>query len=123
MAEYSTKNFRAVELRCKCDYCKGAAPHQMQTFVVDKLQQLRDKLKRSLTVTSGYRCPKHPEEAKKRTRGWHNRGYAVDIAISNGAEGYEIIKAALELGCTGFAIGNGFVHIDWRTSTPVVWKY
>lgn len=90
---------------------------------MDNVQKMRSLLKRPLVITSGYRCHKHKREAVKRVPGWHNKGYAVDIAVSSGAEAFELIKLGLELGATGFAYGNGFVHLDWRTTTPVSWIY
>lgn len=121
--EYSTKNFSARELRCKCDICKREAPHQMKPEVVDHLQRMREKLGYPLVLTSAYRCAKHPVEAKKAKPGQHNAGTAVDIKFDSSNQRYNIIKAALEEGATGIGWGNGFIHVDWRDSTPVAWDY
>ncbi|MGL4523811.1 MAG: YcbK family protein [Bacilli bacterium] len=120
--EYSTKNFSAKEFRCKCDVCNRSKPHKMEKKVVDNLQKMRDKLG-PLVLTSAYRCAKHPVEAKKSTPGQHNKGTAVDIRFDSSNHRYLIIKEALALGATGIGWGNGFIHVDWRTGTPVAWDY
>ena len=119
----SSKNFKEEEFNCKCSMCGMKVPHSMQPEVINAVQMLRDALGRPLTITSGYRCAIHPSEAKKSTPGQHNKGLAVDIRASNGAEAFELIRAGLSLGANGFAYGNGFIHLDWRESTPVTWRY
>ena len=119
----STKNFKEEEFNCKCPKCGMKVPHNMNPKAMSKVQMLRDAVERPLVITSGYRCPEHPNEARKAKPGQHNEGLAVDIKVSNGAEAFELIKTGLLLGANGFAYGNGFIHLDWRYSTPVTWKY
>ena len=121
--ESSTKNFSAVELRCHCPKCNKQQPNKVQQSSADKLQLLREKVNRPLSIVSAYRCAEHPVEKRKTTPGQHNKGTAFDIAVGDGSEAYEVMKHAFELGFTGIARGNGFVHIDTRTSTPVNWIY
>jgi len=115
-----TKNFSEKEFSCKCGCSQ---PHQMQERAMLKVQHVRDVYGKPLNLTSAWRCKKHPDEARKKKAGQHNKGTAVDIAVSDGAIAYDIIRIGLSLGATGFAYGNGFVHLDWRDSTPVTWKY
>ena len=49
---------------------------------MDDVQSIRDELNRSMTVTSFYRDPTHPVEAKKAKPGAHPRGKAIDKAGS-----------------------------------------
>jgi len=119
----SSKNFKEEEFNCKCSECGMKVPHKMSPAVIYDLQLIREVVKRPLTITSGYRCEKHPSESRKKSPGQHSKGTAVDIKVSNGAEAFEIVKHGLLLGARGFAYGNGFVHLDWRDSTPVTWKY
>lgn len=116
----STKNFSEKEWSCKCG-CNQ--PHQMQPNIMNVVQELRECMGVPLVLTSAWRCEKHPSEAKKKSPGQHNKGTAVDIAVSSGSMAYKLIAMGLELGATGFAYGNGFVHLDWRDSTPVTWRY
>lgn len=95
----------------------------MQQHVMDAVEAMRVAAGRPLHLTSAYRCPLHPEEAKKAKPGQHSAGLAVDIAVSNGAERLEIIKLGLAHGATGVGVASGFVHLDWRTSTPVAFVY
>lgn len=118
-----TTHFSESELNCKCPKCNSKVLHSMEEEVLVNIESMRIKLERPLVVTSAYRCKDHPVEAKKSKPGQHNKGTAVDFKVSNGAEAYEIIKEAILHQCTGFAYGNGFVHVDWRESTPVTWKY
>ena len=114
-----TKNFKEHEWNCK--HCGKA--HEMQSHVMQAVQDLREAIGAPLVLTSAWRCKDHPSEAKKKSPGQHNKGTAVDIAVSSGAMAYKLIVMGLELGATGFAYGDGFVHLDWRESTPVTWRY
>lgn len=116
-----TKNFKDSEWRCKCG-CNQ--PHKMDSGTMLKVQALREIYGKPLTLTSAWRCKNHPSESRKKSPGQHNKGAAVDIAVTSGNMAYKLIKIALtDLGCKGFAVGNGFVHLDWREATPVTWKY
>ena len=129
--EHYTKNFSALELRCKCEVCRREEPHQIPEYIVEKLQSIRDLIGIPLTLSSAYRCENHPSEMMKAVPGSHNRG-AFDIKCPDGALGYKIMVLALELGATGigFSLANKdrskrFIHIDFDPSrtTPVVWSY
>ena len=61
----STRSFKEREWACKCARCKQVTPHKMQAHVMEQVQAIRDEAGRPLTLTSAYRCPDHPEEAKK----------------------------------------------------------
>lgn len=119
----STPHFKESEWACKCSKCNRAQPHKMDLAVMSKIEELRVAAGRPLALTSAYRCPQHPEEAKKAKPGQHSAGLAVDIKVSDGAQRYQIIQLGLALGATGIGVANSFVHLDWRKSTPVVWKY
>ena len=121
--EASSKNFSAVELRCHCPKWNRQQPNKVQQSSLDKLQLLREKVNRPLSIVSACRCAEHPVEKRKTTPGQHNKGTAFDIAVGDGSEAYEVMKHAFALGFTGIARGNGFVHVDTRKSIPVNWIY
>jgi zinc D-Ala-D-Ala carboxypeptidase len=81
-----------------------------------------------MKITSGYRCPKHPIEAKKAAPGAHSTGLACDIGVS-GSEAYQVLSLAMELGFTGIGVqqkGTGrFIHVDLTVgqNRPTVWSY
>jgi uncharacterized protein YcbK (DUF882 family) len=90
-------------------------------FVLE-LDKLREACGFPFHINSGYRSPKHSKEAVKEKPGEHTRG-AADIAITNGLRRYILVKKALELGFTGIGVAETFVHVDRRSSTPVIWTY
>lgn len=115
-----TENFAEHEWECKCG-CNQ--PHQMQPHTMLMVQKIRNDWGHPLVLSSAWRCENHPSEIKKDKPGQHYKGTAVDIRVTSGSMAYAIIKMGLELGATGFAYGNGFVHLDWRDGIPVTWRY
>ena len=113
-----TKNFSSEELTCSC--CGDSGVEQ---WALDKLQEIRDNLGRPLKITSAYRCSNHPIEARKKVPGSHNQGTAFDIYYSNGAELHQLVSQGVLKGAVGIGIAKNFVHLDWRTGTPVGWTY
>ena len=117
-------NFTAKELACQ--HCGADG---IKTELMDKLQALRTAYGKPMRITSGYRCPKHPVEAKKSVPGAHALGLAADVGV-DGAEAYRILALAFELGFTGIGVqqkGTGrFIHLDVRDGQlpgPTVWSY
>jgi uncharacterized protein YcbK (DUF882 family) len=116
-------NFSASEF--DCTHC---GENHMKAVFLEKLQQLRTKRGKSMRVTSGYRCPEHPIEARKEKPGAHASGEAADIAC-DGQEAYELLKLAFELGFTGIGVSQKgsarFVHLDTIEGSPRpnVWSY
>jgi zinc D-Ala-D-Ala carboxypeptidase len=117
-------NFTAGELKCQHCGAEGIKPELM-----DKLQELRTRYGKPMKITSGYRCPQHPIEAKKTSPGAHALGLAADVGVE-GAEAYQVMKLAFELGFTGIGVqqkGTGrFIHLDVRNGqlpTPATWSY
>ena len=96
---------------------------------MDKVQELRNRYGKPMPETSGYRCPKHPQEATKTVPGAHQLGLAIDIGLQ-GKEAYDLLKLAMEMGFTGIGVnqkGNGrFIHLDIATNElprPMIWSY
>lgn len=108
----------------------GVSAHvsRIDPKLVESLQQLRDHLGRSVTITSGYRSWKrnkgvYAKRNKKPTLSQHCAGRGADIKIK-GMNGLEIGKAAIDA-CgpnIGVGLGNTFAHIDVR-GYAVVWNY
>ncbi|MBF0375074.1 MAG: DUF882 domain-containing protein [Alphaproteobacteria bacterium] len=120
-------NFSPDELRCK-----HTGEMRMDPAFLDRLQRLRSALGFALPVTSGFRSPSHPEEAKKARPGAHAQGRAVDIAIG-GPQLYTLLTYAPALGFTGLGVSQRdgqprFVHLDDISGSPyiarpMVWSY
>lgn len=117
-------NFSAREFTCSHCGAEG-----IQESHLERLQALRTEYGKSMRITSGYRCPQHPIEAKKTSPGAHALGLASDVAVE-GNEAYEILRLAFKHGFTGIGVqqkGSGrFIHLDNRSGqlpTPAVWSY
>lgn len=118
-----TPNFHPDELACKCGRCDSL--HDMQNDFMVKLQAIRAEFG-PMTVTSGFRCPEHPVEKRKKRPGSHAQGTAADIAVTNTTRRYELIRLALKHGILGIGIATGFVHLDSghkHAARPAAWKY
>lgn len=120
------KYFKDSEL--SCSHCNEQGINEQ--FMV-KIESLREQLGFPFIVTSGYRCKKHPIEARKASPGTHTTGRAVDLAVS-GEKAYRLLSGALRAGFTGVGInqkgGSRFIHLDDIESSggrprPWVWSY
>jgi zinc D-Ala-D-Ala carboxypeptidase len=117
------KNFTKAEFNCS--HC---GKNEMKPDFMAKLQALRTTYGRPMRVTSGYRCPQHPIEAKKAAPGAHASGCAVDIGVE-GADAHRLLTLAMAAGFTGVGVqqkGTGrFLHLDTLTTgtRPTVWSY
>jgi uncharacterized protein YcbK (DUF882 family) len=110
--------FRKEEFNCQC-----TGNNEMKDEFIHKLDELRKACGFPFVISSGYRDPSHPIEARKSKAGTHAQGIAADIAVSGGAERYKIVSEAMRLGFTGIGVAKTFIHVDIRETTPVVWEY
>jgi zinc D-Ala-D-Ala carboxypeptidase len=117
-------NFSAGEF--KCQHCQADG---IKEELVAKLQELRTRYGKPMRITSGYRCPQHPIEAKKSSPGAHALGLAADVGVE-GSEAHKVLQIAFELGFTGIGVqqkGSGrFIHLDIRNGElpgPTIWSY
>ena len=120
------KYFTVDEL--KCQHC---GKHNMDDKFMVKIESLRHELGFPFTVTSAYRCPDHPIEARKASPGAHASGRAIDIACQ-GDKAHKLLQAALRMGLSGIGVnqkGSGrFIHLDDLENDsgrprPWVWSY
>jgi len=117
-------NFSAKEFECQ--HC---GKNEMKSEFMGKLQALRMRYGKPMKITSGYRCPEHPIEAKKEKPGAHASGLACDVGV-DGKQAYELMKHAFALGFTGIGVsqkGSGprFIHLDMlkEAPRPNIWSY
>jgi uncharacterized protein YcbK (DUF882 family) len=103
--------------------CQETGENRMDERFIHKLDELRETCGFPFLVTSGYRSSSHSLEIKKKAPGSHTKGYACDIATSNGIQRLAIVRHALAAGFTGIGIHRSFVHLDTRDSEPVMWTY
>jgi zinc D-Ala-D-Ala carboxypeptidase len=115
-------NFSAGEFNCR-----HTGQNEMQHEFMVKLQALRTEFGRSLTITSGYRHPTHPIEARKtHSNGEHTQGNCCDVACTDGATRFRLIQLALKHGITRIGVAKSFLHfgIGGRgLPNNVIWDY
>ena len=120
------KYFTEAELKCKhTGICK------MDSNFMEILEKIREEVGIPFIITSAYRDPTHPIEARKSQPGAHASGRAVDILI-RGADALKCIEVALQHGITGLGVkqhgDSRFIHLDNLEATssrprPWVWSY
>jgi uncharacterized protein YcbK (DUF882 family) len=118
-----TPSFTPSEMGCKCGKCDGEA--KMSHPFMIKLQAMRDAYG-PMTITSGYRCPEHPEEKRKEKVGAHGQGRAADIAVGSSKERFNIMAMGVHVGMQGIGVARSFVHVDdghKHAPRPACWKY
>lgn len=107
--------------------CKHTGLNEMRPEFMDVLQSIRTEYGKPMTVTSGYRHPSHPVEAKKgHSNGEHTKGACADVACNNGADRYRLIVIALKHGITRIGIAKTFLHLGIGGDglpNNVIWEY
>lgn len=109
-----SKNFNSKEFECSCSKC---ADQFIEQKLIDKLQRVRDTYGKSITITSGYRCPEHNAAVGGKIGSAHMSGLAADVAptlmtLDELDDLYEICYNVFD------NIGDGrnkkFIHVDDR---------
>ena len=95
---------------------------KMKNFIL----LLEGTLGRELVCTSGYRGPDHPIEAAKKSPGEHAEGLAIDVVAVGGSPVFEIVEAAIDLGCKRIGISrkSNFIHLGLSPNRVTsIWTY
>lgn len=89
---------------------------------ISSIQTLAASNPRGVAITSAYRSPSHPVEARKAAPGQHARGTAYDIDLSGMTEAekaktveYAIMSGASRLGAYS---KSNMMHVDFAPATP-----
>lgn len=87
----------------------------MLDLICDCLQPLRDKLKKPMIITSGYRCPALNRAVGGVTNSQHTKGQAVDFHV-NGMTIKEVIDFVIKSGVPFDQLidERSWVHISYR---------
>lgn len=124
----STANFHPdtdPKLLCTCGHpeCDHRSVSQDH---LERVQHVRNILGHGLVVTSGGRCPFHPNEAHRTTPADHQKGYGVDIACDGSNRG-NLVKVAIACGFNAIGVAKTFVHFGFRPELPeghiTMWVY
>ncbi|MBO3760354.1 PLxRFG domain-containing protein [Ciceribacter sp. L1K22] len=86
------------------------------------LETVSTDLGQGLIVTSGYRSPSHPVEARKKTPGEHARGTAIDIDMRGMSEEQRagLVASLMARGVRRFGTYSGspnMLHVDMKDQT------
>jgi len=103
--------------------CQETGENKMEDDFILWLDACREACGFPFIITSGFRSKNHSVERIKTSVGTHVLGIACDIKVNNGSEKMTIVKEAIRLGFTGIGIAKNFIHLDRRTTTPVIWTY
>lgn len=102
-------NFSAKEFDCKCGKCQETL---IDLDHVQRLQQLRDNIGRSITITSAYRCLAHNTAIGGEKNSQHMKGLATDITVK-GMQPDEVADSAEKI-FDGLGRYDTFTHVDSR---------
>lgn len=107
-----TDNFSSYEFDCKCkrSTCKRTL---IDVDHVKALQELRDFLKASISISSGYRCPEHNKEEGGEDQSRHMVSDATDINVAGFTP--DQVADACESRFNGLGRYNTFTHVDSRS--------
>lgn len=129
-----TPNFSRHEFKCKC----GCGRDNIDPRLVFMLQQLRDRYGKSLTPSSGCRCPKHNEVVGGGDNSSHittetRQGQAADFEIKDPLVRGHLVQIALDVGFRRIGLGADCLHLDCDASKyvrdsagnpkPMIWIY
>ena len=111
-----SENFNSLEFDCHGSGC--CSETIINPKLVEYVQKIRDHFGKSITVTSGYRCPVHNKRIGGATGSRHSKGDAADIVVQ-GVTPREVAKYAESIGIKGIGLyetsADGyFTHIDTR---------
>jgi len=121
--------FSDAELACKCG-CGFLPPADFRS----KLERLRERFGKPLTVTSAARCPAYNSDPKVSLTGKtgpHTTGRATDFAVSH-ADALTLFDLARQQGFTGIGVqqkgAKRFLHLDDLPNAPgqprpTIWSY
>ncbi len=124
----STANFHPdtdPKLLCTCGHpsCDQRSVSQEH---LDRVQTVREIVGHPLTVTSGGRCPNHPDEVHRTTPADHQKQQGVDVAVTGATRG-NVVQAGIESGCNAIGVAKTFVHLGYRPELPeghlTMWVY
>ena len=116
-----TNNFSLQEFNSKCG---RDMPTNVMVNIIElakNLQVLRDEVKKSIQITSGYRSPEHNAKVKGAKNSLHVLGMAADIKVAGMtpkqvAEVIERLIAEKKMKEGGIGIYKTWLHYDHRNT-------
>jgi uncharacterized protein YcbK (DUF882 family) len=114
-----SKNFNLQEFECTH---KDHRHVQVDSELINKLEQLRKRLGIPMIINSGYRCPERNKQVGGAKHSQHKLGKAADISLHNQKLDIETIgNLARKIGFNGIGLYNTFIHLDVRDGNFATW--
>ena len=110
-----TKNFNPetdVKLLCTCGHA-DCDKRSVDQDTLNRAQVGREILGHGLSVTSGGRCPNHPDEVHRTTPADHQKQKSIDVSV-NGATRGNVVAAGIAAGFNAIGVAKTFVHWGYR---------
>lgn len=104
-----SKNFKLKEFQCK----DGNHQVMLDSQLLKKLQELRDRIGKPIIINSGYRTKEYNKLIGGSPNSQHLLGRAADISMTN-MNPREVARVAEEIGFGGIGIYRDFLHVDVR---------
>lgn len=119
-----SENFDSSEFVCKC--CGKLPPNGMNPKLIELLQEIREKLGKSITVTpkGGYRCENQNKLSGGVKKSQHLLGNAADIKVA-GMEASDFqhwLVIHFNAQCKGIGCYKNFTHVDVRDGAMARWS-
>lgn len=110
MSEFECRGYQRGE-----ECCTGLPDDGMSAVLLQKLDELREKIGYPIHVTCGYRCPSHNADVGGVYNSQHVLGTAADIYCDELTVD-QLAEAAAEIGFDGIGryYDSEFVHVDCR---------
>ena len=120
MSEYITANFRRSEYQCQC----GCRRDDIKDDLARRVQEVRNLVGQSITVTSGVRCEEHNADVGGSDTSSHVGGWAADLRCDNSAHRQRLLAAVFQV-FDRVGIAKTFIHVDVDTNKPaaICWVY
>lgn len=111
-----SEHFDSTEFQCKC--CGTLPKSGVNKNLIKLLEDIRNKVEKSITITSGYRCESHNHKCGGKPKSQHLLGIAADINIT-GLTPHEVqdfLVTNFDDRIGGLGIYATFTHVDVRNS-------
>jgi uncharacterized protein YcbK (DUF882 family) len=114
-----SENFDSSEFKCKC-----CGESRMNPKLIELLQAIREKLGKSISITSGYRCQNHNKKVGGALHSQHCLGNAADIQVAGmtAHEVHDYLASHFNQRCKGLGKYPNFTHIDVRDGDSARWN-
>lgn len=112
-----SKDFKLYEFECH----DGNHQVKIDPELIERLQKLRDYVKKPIQINSGYRTEEYNRKIGGVGGSQHVEGKASDIVIK-GYTPSQVFDLAKKFGFRGIGLYDTFTHVDVR-STPSYWDY